>query len=213
LVVSHEKKFIYLQNPKTGSETVNSVLIRYSIWGKCGDYSLPCADHQPARVLKNYFDENGFVWKDYFVFTTIRNPWDRAVSYYTWAKLDKNGQPAWSPLYIKNTSISFSDYVSKIIKPDSGIDGFCTPIKYFGCDEKGNKLYDKLIRTEEINTELPKIAKRLGLKIGKIPHIHKTEHEDYRQYYTTPQIRNRIKKIFESDIAEGKYDFKRGILG
>ena len=70
-MINHKHKFIFLHTPKTGGMSVGSAL--YSALGIKDDY-------QSFRI--HYDDLNEEILKEYFVFTFVRNPWDRLVSDY-----------------------------------------------------------------------------------------------------------------------------------
>lgn len=70
-MINHKKKFIFLHTPKTGGVTIGQTL-----------YNLLDVDskYEGFEIHYDKFDENLF--KDYFVFTFVRNPWDRFYSLY-----------------------------------------------------------------------------------------------------------------------------------
>jgi hypothetical protein len=70
-MISHEHKFIFVHVPKTGGTSIESLL------------DLSGAKHNTARQYRNFFPD---VWKRYFSFAFVRNPWDRVLSFYMFRK-------------------------------------------------------------------------------------------------------------------------------
>ena len=78
MIISHKHKFISLDPPKTGTNYRQNLL-----WNS-GDY-LKGFQHANLAEVQNYFHE--FNLSDYFIFTFVRNPWDRFLSFYNWSNL------------------------------------------------------------------------------------------------------------------------------
>jgi len=98
MLVSHEKKFIYLKCGKTASTSTEAFLQPY-----CGDtqcrtnvtqvstqgivshpfHPLPGTEfraHMPAQELKSILGDD--IWEGYYKFANVRNPFDTVVSQY-----------------------------------------------------------------------------------------------------------------------------------
>ena len=71
--VSHKYKVVYLRQPKSSSSTILAAMHQSFCDGrkKCLDEELTRFKHPNAQV-----------WRDYFVFTVVRNPYARMVSAY-----------------------------------------------------------------------------------------------------------------------------------
>jgi len=70
-MINHKKKFIFLHIPKTGGVSIGQTLNQLS------DVYTP---YEGFNIHYDVFDKDLF--KDYFVFTFVRNPWDRFYSLY-----------------------------------------------------------------------------------------------------------------------------------
>jgi hypothetical protein len=76
MIISHSLRYVYIGIPRTGSKSMNRWLMKHC----AGEW---VGDHHDWRVPDDA--------KDYLVFTTVRNPYDRAVSGYfgiPWGELD-----------------------------------------------------------------------------------------------------------------------------
>lgn len=82
LVQNNEYKVMYLRQPKTGSSTLMQY---FPILG------LNFTQLKSHNGLTD--DEAARLFADYFVFTTVRNPWARAVSAYKHVKLTLLDRP------------------------------------------------------------------------------------------------------------------------
>lgn len=75
----------------------------------------------------------------------------------------------------------------------------------FMCDEKGNIIIDFIGRYENLDADFEKACKAIGIK-NKLPHLNKSDHDNYRQYYT-----NETQKIVEGwvkkDLEMFNYDY------
>jgi hypothetical protein len=72
LMINHEYKFIFIHIPKCAGISVGRIL--YKLTGQ--DPKL----YEGFKIHHDEFDES--VWKEYFVFTFVRNPLDRLHSQY-----------------------------------------------------------------------------------------------------------------------------------
>jgi hypothetical protein len=84
--VNHAYRFIYIRSPKSASTSIVDVL------GECGNTRT--AAHLAPSCMKHSWEgalsveEIERVWKDYFVFGFVRNPWKRAYSLYKYLHSD-----------------------------------------------------------------------------------------------------------------------------
>lgn len=94
-MINHEHKFIFVHIPKCAGTSVGQTLIDLTM--KDGDewHAYACnGEHVKPGVCRMFgaerhwdeFDEE--MWKEYFVFTFTRNPWDRMVSHYKFRHQD-----------------------------------------------------------------------------------------------------------------------------
>ena len=97
-MINHEYKFIFLHIPKCAGTSVGQTLKEICTYGRWHAYAcngiheedpfnghLVCREFGPERHFDT-FDEQ--MYKDYFVFTFTRNPWDRMVSHYKFRHKD-----------------------------------------------------------------------------------------------------------------------------
>lgn len=91
-MINHKHKFIFLHIPKTGGTSIGRALQR-----ACG------IEEKYESFYIHYDDLTEDMLKEYFVFTFVRNPWDRLVSNY---RFQKN----------INENISFDNFQENVLK-------------------------------------------------------------------------------------------------
>ena len=148
--------------------------------------------------MKDHFQEMGWDWSQYYVFTTIRNPWERVVSHFHHGSWDDKLTPRWEPAnYNPNTRCSFEEFIR--VKSKKNNMWPLIPHNEFAYDKLGNNLVHECFLLEEIDTKLPPILDRIGIANYKIYHINTSKHTHYSEYYT-PETRDLISAMFAFDI-------------
>ena len=89
-IVSHDAKIIFVKHAKTGGTTIIRSLTRMiCVLNHPGDKDC-CKKDRCARKSVKYeslwdipFTQRGELWKEYFTFAVVRNPWSRGRSYHS----------------------------------------------------------------------------------------------------------------------------------
>lgn len=215
MVISDKYKIIFLRNPKCASSSIRNILIKFdkSFWGDSLKYVKKISKYfniseklqSSAQLL---FEGMSRINKDisnYFVFGTIRNPWDRMVSQFTYGQVDKKFNCFYQKEYcLKDGFCSFEDYIK------SG--------NFLKVNIKNWFYYNEKIVTNYIynmeNFEIKKLEEDYenfsGKKINlpKMIHINKTKHKhkNYKEYYNE-ETKNIIQLYYQEDIDYGNYVF------
>ena len=151
-LISYRYKFIFLANMKCASTTIHKILGKFSdesyITSK---FEKPIGRHDCALKVKTYIEEKGYNWDDFYVFTTIRNPYSRIASCYKYEQILKRKLP------------NFKDYVltNRFLN-----EHFIDIMEFIG-DEDGNPLIEdnNIIRIEEMNQKLPLVLEHLEIPL------------------------------------------------
>ena len=219
--IDTNNKIIYFANPKTGSTSLRKMMDKYcdfSIIKQLNNNNM-YYDHCNMSKYNTFFrilnkqTKSNIYLSEYFSFTTIRNPWDRAVSAFKYQKCDKDGYPFYHPNYDKNTEnqYTFNDFLKKMHDKDywCGID--VPNAKYFCFDENNNQLITKIYQIETLTKEMLEndIKKYNGkhYDVSEIPHLNMTKKMDYRTYYTEQWMIDIVRKVYKKDIELGNYKF------
>jgi hypothetical protein len=138
--------------------------------------------------------------QNYFVFTIVRNPWDRMVSYYHWLKLQTFDHIA-VKLAQENSFKMFMQHpvIQQSLRYDAS--------KYYVSDRTGLDQCDLYLRLENLDQDVAQLEKKLGFKLAALKHVNKSlRDKDYRNYYDT-ECKNVISNIFADDISQFDYCF------
>ena len=219
--LSWKHKFVYISIHKTASETVRELLDPYSDIKSCAQRKTICYHHIPSKKMKYYFDERynkvkdkNWDWSKWFKFTTVRNPWDRKLSTFSYLKrkakeykkVDLGYDPSW--------------FVEKVLKIDSECDNFKTYLKKY-CepnkkrnrqldwilDNDGNNMLDFVGKVENLENDLKYAFKQIGLPEPKIVHNNKSDHIPYTEAYDEQWMIDVVKERYIDDINYFDYEF------
>lgn len=175
-MLSIKHKFLFVHIPKTGGNSIQNILAEYS------DDRLICNipeqdgvdrfelindtyGYSKHSTLQNYFDKvPSEILEECFIFTCIRNPWERMISYY----FSSHRQVSeWS----RNAFIEMLDEVEN-------------SEHYLAHQPETYTLRDEnYLRFENLDTEFRAICKKLSIPLKSLPHRNRSNHMDYRKYY------------------------------
>lgn len=196
-MISHKHKAIFVHVPKTAGSSMRMY------FGKRGfgpvEYHAPDGSNDDItgvyvngtawRIKRNLLN----VWDDYFKFAFVRNPWDRMVS-------------CW-----KNRAGRYTEFESFLKdypypKHNHNLIWHTIPQIDHINDEHQNNMMNFVGRFENLNEDLEKICQRINLKYSPLPHINKSSHKPYWEYYTDEQ-RIFVETIYEKEIKLYNYEF------
>lgn len=179
-MIFHGLKAILIHNERTGGTSCKRYLSKFSKSKKNFSHKLP-------PLIERIVGDK--IFKSYFKFTFVRNPWDRMVSvYHAYQQINWKGAVV---DYVR--SLTFEEYIRK---PN---DEILVPqwMKTIGVD--------KVYRFEAYAKGMKDVCKRL-----KVPYEnfvkYKTKHEHYTKYYT-PELRELVYQYFYIDIKRFGYKF------
>ena len=184
-MINHSDKYIFVAVPKTGSSTINSIL--------AGHTPKP---HLDIMEIKESVSDD--IFSEYFKFGFVRNPWDRAVS-----------------LYHRQEGIQLRDRMSfeEFIDYHNYATDTCihpTQKKHqldFFTNKSGNVIVDFIGRFENLQQDFNVICDKIGIPIQELPHVNKSQHKHYIEYYTE-KTRQIVAKKYAKDIEYFGYEFQ-----
>jgi hypothetical protein len=88
MLISHSKKFITVDIPKTGTRSLRESLCPWGIIDVVGKADPSAEFHQHGTVerAKLAFENNNWDWDEYYSFSIVRNPWERYFSFFKYFK-------------------------------------------------------------------------------------------------------------------------------
>lgn len=228
--ISHRYRFIFFSNPKTGSETVRRVLDPYSdiegipFWELTEEH--PFYTHIRPVEVRALFRERGWDFEGYFKFTFVRNPWARLVSLYQMIYGGGGQDGVLGTLRSVAREIrgahpsrrGFRRWLRTVHPNGPGAGGppdqrwrvYGTySIRRYAGDSEGRLLVDRIIRLEDIRTDLPAVLERLGLEEAAargIPRINTRRYASYESFYDEPAT-ERVRSLYREEIERFDYEF------
>lgn len=164
MIISHQHRFIFIKTEKTAGTSIelelNKILgaedIATPIYPKeeghkpmnykrgiYGIFGLNFYNHMPAKLVRAYIGSK--VFNSYFKFTVEREPVDKCISHYFWIKNSLN----------KYKNITWDEYIK--------LQNFPVCLNKY-TDKNGKLIVDKIVRYENLNSDLADIAQKLGFK-------------------------------------------------
>lgn len=210
--ICDDKKFIFLEPPKTATGSINQCLWRTEKNHLRLGFLRP---DKPNRHSFAHLVECSFWgrWQNYYKFSTIRNPWARYVSWMMWslAKLKELNEGNINNPRFKVSINRIKNWITEATEKDEDM---LTQIivrlpqqhLYWTDKSEENVIVDKLLRFENIQQEWTELGKKLGIKDTKLSYLNKSDKYDYREFYTDETIQMVAEK--DAKVIEiGGYTF------
>jgi hypothetical protein len=155
--------------------------------------------HLPAGVLRELLPEA--VWNSYFKFAFVRNPWDLLVSMYHYLK-SHTATPGHQQ---RNPDMH------ELIRRSPDFDSYVrlyslqlTDMSALLCDDE-RELVDFVGRYERMEEDFASACRAIGIDIA-LPHVNRSEHAHYRDYYSA-ETKSIVSRLFARDIERFQYTF------
>jgi len=206
MLICHQYKFIFIHVYKVAGTSIESVLNKYTLppydsaitkdLQKTGH--LPCTEnfrrHVKAKRVRAELGAETF--EGFFKFAFVRNPWDWQVSLYQYMLQEEYH---YQHKLIKSMA-GFEEYVEWRVSKERVLQ------KAFVSDKQGNIIVDFVGRYENLQADFQKVCEKIGVTATLLPHLNRSNHLDYREYYNK-RTKNLIFKHFQEDIELFCYDF------
>ncbi len=191
---SERYRFIYIRIPKTASKSMVETLSKLTKGEVCRKQALRITANHPIRpshdhpVLHNYAAALTEPIDQYFIFTFVRNPWERMVSGYFYSRGLRRR------LAHQMSFREFCHSHSQRYQYNNSL-WHTQPIPY-----------DFVGRVETLQADFNRLCDRLGLGRMTLPHRNTSRHGDYRQYYDD-ETRELVTRKYARDIETFDYKF------
>lgn len=218
MILSRGRKYLFIHAPKTGGTSMALALearamkddIMLGDTPKAMKRRTRLADVQTAGRLWKHAtlaDLDGLVQadeiEDLFIFTIVRNPWDRMVSYYHWLR----DQQFDHPVVGLAKTVRFDAFVANPMVAQSFSSA---PAASYVTDAQGVERGNLFIRLEHLAQDIAPLEAHLGFSLD-IPHVNKSDRaRDYREAYDD-EARARVAAFSAVDIARFGYRFEDGL--
>jgi len=199
---NYKYKTIFIHIPKTAGTSFGRTLF---------EERDPSVSHTDAFYYQIFEPK---LFKEYFKFAIVRNPWDRLYSNYNYFKKNDSFQKT-NTIAGKNFVSeyeSFTDFLNALENPELVEKMFSIyhfrPQYEFICDYQLNLLIDYLGYFETLNEDFEKIVTRLNRPELKLPYLNPSKKtNNYRDAYTE-KGKEIVKKLYPQDIQLFGYSFE-----
>lgn len=214
MIISTRRNYIFVHIPKTGGTSMAHALER-----RVGPEDILIGDTPKARKRRNRLKDlttRRRIWKHSglgdigglitpaflagaFVFTMVRNPWDRTVSWYHWLREQRFSHP----FVTLARESAFSDFLGSPLT-EATFRHFPS-IRYVTTAD-GSERCDLFIRLEHFEQDAAPLWRHLGFRLD-LPHENASDRaRDYRAFYTDAEA-ERIATLYADDIRRFGYRF------
>ena len=210
-MISHKGKFIFIPVRRAAGTTISKTLEKY-----CNDKLNEEIDDFKKNLFNRgilsstKFGETVFgdwykdieKYKDYFIFTIARNPWDRLISGYFYSQLGYK--------YLGRECSSLEEFLDNLPTRESNYTWWfhiTRTLSEMLIDKDGNYIADFTIRFENLQADFSKVCEKLKFENIKLPLLNKTKHKHYSTYYNE-KTRKIVAEKFSKDIEIFNYTFE-----
>ncbi len=214
MILSRGRGYLFIHAPKTGGTSMALALEARAMKDDIMLGDTPKARQRRHRVKPA--PESGRLWKHstladldglvgheeldgLFIFTMVRNPWDRMVSYYHWLRTQRFANPSVDLA----KSLAFDAFIAA---PQVAQSFERAPAASYVTDARGVERARLYIRLEYLEEDLAPLEAHLGFKLD-VPHANRSDRApDYRSAYDA-KTRALVARICARDIAQFGYSF------
>ncbi|MGB6035338.1 MAG: sulfotransferase family 2 domain-containing protein [Cryomorphaceae bacterium] len=207
MIISHQKKLIFIHNYKVAGTSIRNSLRSYNCHSFRNSryidkfkfilglypriYSSTFSGHVKAIELKKKLPKE--IFESYFKFGFVRNPWDWQVSLYTYMlKLESHHQHD----LIKSMK-NFDEYIDWRVHKDLHLQK-----EFFY--ENDDCLVDFIGKMENLTKDFNTVCKKVNINT-ELPHLNSSRKDDlYLRYYSKESFLM-VKNAFEEDIRLFEY--------
>jgi len=187
MTINHEKRLIFIHIPKNAGTSIMKAMGVENIFI---DKTIP-------EYKEHYRD----YWEEYTKFTVVRDPIDRFISAYKFARMDESG---WFSVtgeeglekhhhYDICNSMDINEYVKYVYDNPKDINRWIVPQSWIISDENGNMEIDYYIKYENLIEDLKKI------NITEIEKLNTSKIDDESLIKLTNKSKKLLSEIYSVD--------------
>jgi len=212
--INHEKKAIFIHIPKNGGSYIAEILSKNygfkNYYLHRPDHKLFCLEkdisvdkhenkihgtliyYKTSSYINKIMNMNENKWNNYYIFTFIRNPYDRIIS--GWNYCNKYNISFDKFINLENIANSF-DYWHVFMSQSRHLIG-----------NKGKINVNYIGKFENLENDLKIILNNIGFKyINHLPFKKNSKkHDNYKSYFTNELLLN-VNEIIKEDLKNFEY--------
>lgn len=195
-MISHDLKCIFVHIPKTGGRSIQQ-------WMGSTSKNIEASQdivHAPHSPCSWYAHNHDNVFDNYFKFSFVRNPWEKLLSEYFYMRRWNGCDAAKHGVDFSTSFKTFQDFVlfggikySWEFHANAQLDLLDGPMDFVG-------------RFENLQEDFDHVCDHIGIDRHALPHINKSKHKHYTEYYDDI-TRRIVVKMYEKDIEHFGYKF------
>lgn len=194
MTINHEKKLIFIHIPKNAGTSIIKAMGIENLY--------------MDKTIEEYKEHYQDYWNEYAKFTVVREPIDRFISAYKFARMDESG---WFSAtgeeglkkhhhYDLCNSMNINEYIKYIYDNPKEFNRWIIP-QTFIISNKDNQIeIDYFVRYESLLEDLKKID------IDKIEKLNSSKIEDEKVIELTKKSKNMLYEIYDIDYQNFSYN-------
>jgi hypothetical protein len=196
MIVCHAPPILFIHNPKTGGTSIMDIML--SLLPNCevnkfGEHGF----HRHAN-LAQIVDAIGPDFHNYYSFSFVRNPWDRAMSLWLhWIQNDREQRARLAESGIHD--------MEAWLREDSAWLEVASQRSYV---ESGQAHVSFIGEFETFEQDARHVVENFAAWEVPIPHSNTSRHSHYSHYFT-PGARKLVAELAEWEIEEFNYKYER----
>lgn len=187
-------KAIYIATQRVASTSIQESLLRNIDEDSIGHQDLVNYEQAEDKYGKPALNKN-------FVFSFVRNPWDRMVSIFF-------HQAETNPKLLYSTGArTFEDFVNEVTQNRLGtLHDLCHTQVSMLKNKFSDIRLDYTGRFEELNRDYKTVCEAISIEPTRLRKLNQSNHFNYKHYYND-DLKSKVARFFEEDIDTFKYVF------
>jgi chondroitin 4-sulfotransferase 11 len=193
MTINHEKKLIFIHIPKNAGTSIIK--------------AMGVENMYMDKTIKEYKEHYEDYWNEYKKFTVVREPIDRFISAYKFARMDESG---WFSAtgeeslekhhhYELCNEMNINEYISYLYKNPEKFNRWISPQTFIISNENGEREIDYYVKYENLLEDLQKIG------IDKIEKLNSSKIKDEKTIELTKKSKNMLYQIYDIDYQNFSY--------
>ncbi len=205
MIVSHKHQFIFFAQPRTGTHSVRAALqphLGADDWQQQAltqTLMLPVPElarigHGHISLVQVQASLPDEIWREYFKFAMVRNPYDRYVSACTFLNRGNPGYAGRETAFMRAALTRHQFRRRALIRPQTAL----------LVDGAGIVGMDFVGRYERLQHDFDRVCERIGIPPASLARRNVSHHGDYRRYYDATLL-EQVNDFYRADFEQFDY--------